>query len=253
MGRRPSLACRSRKSRSRDGLPSSAHRPRDAPDPPPVAVGGMRSAGGQPSRTRNQLLLARGDGIQSEFIRHPGIGKMIHLVALGWVRGIEVSPVSLWPIPIPLADIHFVSAPVDRNAGVAILCIGHGRAHVGGLAPSVHAEQPGSLRHLGDTSRMPPSSPDALERANLVADESGDNSIFLPLPENLDFQKFFVGIISSPQFCNVLRGLAVLQWGQRVLPRRTVSLQQQLRQESGESVFVCTCRCVRGRSSVGIF
>ncbi len=137
---------------------------------------------------------------------------MIHCIALGRVRGIEFSPVSLRPIPMPLADIHFVSAPVDRNAGVAILCIGHGRAHVGGLAPSVHAEQSWQLcATLGKRVECRHLHRSALERANLVADESGDNSIVLPLLEDLDFQRVFLGIISTPQFRDVLRGLAILQ------------------------------------------
>ena len=71
---------------------------------------------------------------------------MVDLVTLRWMRGVEFAPIRLRTAPSLLAQAHLIATPVDRNAGVAALGIGHHAVERSRLPAAMHFENRGKFR-----------------------------------------------------------------------------------------------------------
>ena len=118
--------------------------------------------------------------------------KMIHLVMLRRMRGVESAPVGLGAVIGKMGPpkVQLVAAPVERERRIAALCIGDDIVETGRLTAAMKGEKGGKMFAVlregvkGGHPRWRP-----FEHAHLIAHHAADHAILLPFLEHLDFQR----------------------------------------------------------------
>ncbi len=173
---------------------------------------GQAAAGGE----RDQepvVVTGRIDRIEGEGVGLGAAGKVIDRITLGRMGGVECAPVGIEAVvELAIGEGHLVATPVEREARVATLRVGHDRREIRGLAAAMDMHQSGQGRgafrkgiERRDSRRL------TFEYAHTVADDLAGNAVDLPGLRHLDLEGFLARIIITPKCVEVSRGLAVLQ------------------------------------------
>ena len=135
---------------------------------------------------------------------------MVRRVALRRMRGVELAPVGLRPVVAHLraTEVQLVAAPVERNAGIATLGVGHDAVERSRLPAAVQLDERREFRSTfwksvegGDLRRR------AFENADLIADEPANHAALLPLLEDFDFEGVLARLEASPKLGQRLRDI----------------------------------------------